>query len=334
MKKSTKIYTLVLLLTQIILIALNAAPSLAAIEPDVVYLYRLSTFEGPVSVGTWSKVRIDSETNEVYVVSQDDVRIFNTTGMETFEFSSSLDEELNNETIADVFVKKNGDMIFLTNSYRDGQTLYSLVLANYRGEPISRITLKNLPPDLSRFVPNSMRSHNGLLYFANLVSMQVLVVDEQGVYKNHYDIAKMIKRASDDENDYSTMDVDDMFIGDFSVDSGGSILFTLPIYGSAFKLTPDQHLIRIGVRGGGAGKFSIPGSIMEDTHGNYLVTDTLRCVVLVFDKKGKFISEFGNRGYGGPGLIAPRGMAIDSADRLYISQSSIFGVSVFQLSYN
>ena len=63
-----------------------------------------------------------------------------------------------------------------------------------------------------------------------------------------------------------------------------------------------------------------------------LVTDILRCRVLVFDKALNFRTEFGFRSLSPDGLIGPLGLAVDSRNRLYVTQLRNRGVSVFQLT--
>jgi hypothetical protein len=338
MKKQLKIYSLPLLCGLIVLLA--STPCLGSQVREVSYLYKLSTFTGPASVGGWPKLRLDGANNELYVLSENEIRIFNQNGMEIYHLNSLIEEEAGTQTISDAAVKKNGDIVFLAQSYRQGKSRYSIVAANYRGAPVSRIVLKNLPAHLSDFHPDRMLYRDDRLYLASLSGALVVITDEDGSYQSHYDImsllrkeeeketAKRSRKGSGKQSDY------DREIGDFSLDADGNILFTIPVAGEAYRLTPDLQLSRIGSRGSGPGKFGIPSGIAADTRGNYLVSDVLRCVVMVFDKDLKFVGTFGGRRAGQYSLIAPRGLAVDANNRLYVSQSESMGVSVFQLIYN
>ena len=125
-----------------------------------------------------------------------------------------------------------------------------------------------------------------------------------------------------------------MELGDFSVDQEGNILFTLPVVGSAYTLTPDLQLTLISKRGSGPGKFGIPAGIITDAKGNYLVSDVLKSVVMVFDKDRNYIDAIGGRNNGQESLIVPRGLVMDENNRLYVSQTDVMGVSVFQFTYD
>jgi hypothetical protein len=124
----------------------------------------------------------------------------------------------------------------------------------------------------------------------------------------------------------------DWEMGDFSVDKEGNILFTIPVAGNVFKLTPDLQLTLIGRRGGGPDKFGIPAAIIADDDGNILVSDVLQSVVKIFDKDMNYIGVFGGRHSGQDALFSPRGLVLDKQNRLYVSQTERAGVSVFQLT--
>jgi hypothetical protein len=62
------------------------------------------------------------------------------------------------------------------------------------------------------------------------------------------------------------------------------------------------------------------------------VADKLRCVVMVFTKDFKFLTEFGFRGLGPSNLVGPMQLAVDSKNRLYVTQLRNRGVSVYQLT--
>jgi hypothetical protein len=300
------------------------------------YLYKLSTFTGPAPVGAWPKLRVDRTNNEIYVLSQEEIKIFDQNGMEIYQLNNILEVEADEQTIIDVAVKENGTIIFLTQSYRTGKLSNDLIVANYRGEPVSRFVLKNLPPDLSDFQPSRILYQGGLLYLANLSRLQVVVVDQEGSYQRVYDIMPLVRTEEAGERSKRRSMSDDVEweMGDFSVDKEGNILFTIPVVGNAYKLTSALQLISISKRGGGPNKFGIPAAIIADDWGNYLVSDVLQSLVKVFDKDLNYIGSFGGRHGGWDALFSPRGLAVDAKNRLYVSQTERAGVSVFQLIGN
>jgi hypothetical protein len=310
----------------------------------VSYLYKLSTFTGTAEVGGWPVIRVDDTNNEVYVLSQDDITVYQN-GMQVFNITGDFDDRTDNQQIFDAAVKKDGSIVFLTKPYRNGKTTFELINANYRGEALSTLELKNLPADLADFQTDRILYRDGLLYLANLSKPQIVVVDEEGSYQRSYDIMALLRKESELESSRNRKARKGVRqagpseaevaweIGDVSLDQAGNVLFTVPTGGAAYVLTPELQLNRISRRGSGPGKFGIPAGIVADGNGNYLVSDVLKCVVMVFDRNLDYVDEFGGRNNGPFGLIAPRGLVLDSKNRLYISQAEVMGVSVFQLTY-
>lgn len=298
------------------------------------YLYRLSTFTGTAAVGAWPKLIVDARAGEIYVMADEEVSIFNQRGMEIYRFTKYIDDRTDGRMIIDIAVKKSGGIVLLTQTYEKGAYRTALLNGNYRGEPISPLELKDLPADLSDFRPFRVIAHDGLLYLANLSEMKIVVVDEEGVYKRVYEILPLLRKKAAERAGKARQDDVDLEVSDFSVDRTGNILFTVPVVGDAYRLTPDLRLDRISTRGSGPGKFGIPASVIADQQGNYLVADMLRSVVMVFDRNLAYRGAFGGRHNGEDALAVPRNLVIDSNNRLYVSQTENMGVSVFQLTYN
>jgi hypothetical protein len=317
---------------------LYSSPASAEPVKDVSYLYKLSTFTGNAPVGLWPTLRIDRANNEIYAMSPDEIHVFNLQGMEIYQIGLLDSENQTRERIIDVAVKRSGDIVYLTQSLDQGKVRSFLVTANFRGEPDTRLALKEFPSDLADFQVDRMLALDGLFYLANLGDMRVAVINEEGVYRRSYDIAPLlVKRISSEGPKLKRKKFspeDDLGMGDFDVDREGNIVFTSPTIGSAYRLTPDQQLEVISVRGNGAGKFGIPFGIVADSKGNYLVSDILRNAVMIFDHDLKYVGGFGAGRYITDASInAPRGMVIDKDDKVYVSQTESAGVSVFQLGY-
>jgi hypothetical protein len=278
------------------------------------YLYTLSNFGGKVPYD-WAQVYVDPARTEVYVVYQNLVRIFNASGMEVFSFGDDLDVG----QMLDVAVDGNGDIILL--SFKDGRS--RVTRCNFRGVPTGTIEISQLPEGVT-FVPNRMLVGNGLLYFASLTGARVIVTDAAGVFREHIDL------ISDDDLDDKLKGSRPEVVG-FSVDGEGSLYFTIPVLFKAFKLTADRKRLSFGRPGSAAGRFGIVAGIVVDSRGRLIVADKLRSVLMVFDKDFKFLTEFGYRSNAPGGLILPEDLAIDSRDRVYVTQGARRGVSVFAL---
>jgi DNA-binding beta-propeller fold protein YncE len=280
---------------------------------SVPYLFTLSNFNGILPL-SWVDISIDESRNEVYVLSGQGIKIFNDKGMEVYSFNEA--GEIGG--VPDVAADDQGNIIVISNTLRE------IVRCNYRGEKLSTIELKNLPPAFSGFFPNRVFFRKGSFYFASLGSKQVIVTDREGVFKDGYDIAALVK--------FDEKNREDTDIVGFSVDRDGNILFTMPVLAKAFILSPDKQIRSFGQRGSRAGNFGVPGGIVADVSGKFiLVADTLRCVVMVFDRDLKIQTEFGFRGLGPSNLVGPMQLAVDSKNRVYVTQLRDRGVSVYQI---
>lgn len=152
------------------------------------------------------------------------------------------------------------------------------------------------------------------------------MTDANGLFEDGYDIAPLLDLEGR-ENEEKEM------VG-FSVDGEGNILFTIPVLFKAFKLTPDRKLTAFGEKGSLPGRFNVVGGIAADDRGYYLIVDTLRSVVMVFDKDFRFLTEFGHRGYRPGNLVAPRNLVVDNSGKVFVTQGGRRGVSVYRVSSN
>jgi len=285
------------------------------------YIYTLSDFTGSIPY-SWPRVVSDKERNEVYVLFQNVMRVFNEFGMEIYRFGDDLDLG----HIVDVAVDKKGDVLLLTYKQSGGQSKGEIIHCNYRGEPKSKIELKNLPGDFSDFSPNRMIYQDETLYLVSLMGLKVVIVDEKGSFKKGYDLFTLLEL---EEKDRGNVEI----IG-FSVDKEGNILMTIPVLFRACVLSPDGKINWFGKPGSTPGKFNVVAGITRDSKGNYVIVDKLKCAVMVFDKNFNFLTQFSSRGYKPGYLVAPDDIAIDNGDRVYVTQVAKKGVSVFKLTHN
>jgi DNA-binding beta-propeller fold protein YncE len=306
-------------------LATSVLTSQAAIKVD--YIYNLSSFEGvePFSGG---RMFMDNAQNELYVCNSDGVAIFNGSGMEVYTFGG----ERQFGSLGGGAVDKDGNILLLTSRYnyslatKSGRTQTDLVLCNYRGEPISKMTLKGVPPEFGNFNPAEIASRGDRLYLSDDSSMKVIVIDWTGKYLDGYNIGSILN--------FSEQKVRDTGMSGFSVDKDGNIYFTISEYFRAYKMTPNRQVSSWGTPGGAPGKFNIATAIDTDDKGNIYVVDALKASVEVFDKDFHFLMDFGGRGIGPGDLISPQGIMIDDKGTVYVSQSANRGVNVYRISNN
>jgi sugar lactone lactonase YvrE len=95
-----------------------------------------------------------------------------------------------------------------------------------------------------------------------------------------------------------------------------------------FKFSPDgKRLMTLGTAGGGTGAdgFFQPNDVATAPNGNIYVAeghggDTAR--IVVFDRNGKYLREFGRKGTGQGEFDQPHGLAFDSKGRLFVADRS------------
>jgi hypothetical protein len=286
------------------------------------FLYPLASFSGPV-LSQWAMISVDPERNEVYVLRPRkwDVHIFDQHGMEIYEFEGFI-------SARDIAAGDNGEILLLTNRYGK----WTIHLCNYRGEELSEVTLRNVPEAFSTASPDRLVYRNGLLYLLDSERLTVIVANADGSFIAGHDFKTILWELwNADEDDEEARALEELTATGFDVDEDGGILFTVASLFTAFRLSPEGELRSFGRAGSGRGKFGVVAGIAAAPTGHVLVTDRLRCVVLIFNRDLVFQSEFGYRGWTPSNLIAPNDVAIDAYGNVYVSQAANRGVSVFRM---
>ena len=289
----------------------------AAVQPA--FLYRLANFSGPLPFN-WAKIHYVEGGKEIIAIDtrNSDVRLFDENGMEVYRFG----DDGRFGTISDAVVNRSGEIFVLSKSSRRT----ALIRCNFRGDPVSELVFRNFPADFSGFAPDRLVSHSDSLYLLEEATLRIARTDRTGRFERGYDIAELIQIEEEKRAETG--------VGGFSVDGEGNILCTIPVFFSAYKLTPHGKIAGFGRPGSSPGRFGIVGGIVADDRGYLYVAAQLRCVVLVFDRNFEFQSEFGYRGPRPDNFIAPKYLILDNENRLYVSQLRKRGVSVFKLTYN
>ena len=300
----------------IALVLLAVTPNVSPAIVTGSYMYNLSNFYGVVGY-EWCHPYIDLKTGEIYVGQGGSVQVFNPAGMEIYSFS---DGEMG--VIQDVSTDSEGNILALSWKNQG----FSIVKCNFRGEPREEIRVANLPEEFAGFSPNRMIYREGLFYLVDKTRLRVAVLDGDGAYRTGYDLASLI-----DVKDGQRADND---IFGFNLDREGNMLFTVPAHFLVYKVTPEGKVFSFGRRGSGPGKFGVVVGVAADAKGNILVSDSLRSVVMIFDKEFRFQSEFGYRGLRPGNLIVPMELEVDGNNRVFVTQMRKRGVSVYQLTEN
>ncbi len=279
---------------------------------DASYLHSLASTYGVLPLGGVS-LNYDTGHRELVVTGGGLVRVFNDSGMEVFTFGE--DPGIGG-VLSAVPIDDGGLMVL---SSLEGKL--SLLRCNFRGEPVGRVELKDVPEAFSNLSPTALRYVNGKLYLADSAQMKVLVADGEGKVVAAHDVAKLLGLEA--------QRADTGFRG-FNVDGSGNLLVTVQPLFSAYVISPAGEVKAFGIRGSGPGKFNVVGGIARDPAGNIYVADILRSAVIVFDPSLKFVREFGYRGRAASNLAAPDELALGDG-KLYVANNGRRGVSVFKV---
>ena len=299
-----------------------AAP-LVAQGVTVGFVHKLSDFTGTVPYNG-GRVVVDPQTDEIYVLASNQVRVFNSSGMETFSFGH--DPQMG--FVRDLAVDEMGDILVLSQvPATESGPGFRVTRCNYRGVVKNPIEIEGLGSRLTAFRPDRMFHRQGRLYLVSRHSKLVVVVDAQtGLYEKEHDLADLLQISEEKLSATS--------IVGFSIDEAGNMLCTIPVLFRAFVISPDGTVASFGESGSTPGAFSVAVEIVGDGQGHYFVADRGRSVVIVFDEQFQVISEFGFPGDAEDNLIRPSGLALGRGGRLYVTQMRNRGVSTYSVSFN
>jgi DNA-binding beta-propeller fold protein YncE len=162
--------------------------------------------------------------------------------------------------------------------------------------------------------------HDGTIVLLSYGQLQVVVVDQSGVFRKRHDLAGLLEID----------DPETTLISGFSIDRPGNMLFTIPVLFKAFVIAPDGTVTEFGSPGSAPGDFGVVAGIVASDDGHILIADKLRGVVMAFDSNFGVVTEFG--GGDGWALARPTALALGNGGKLYVTQSRERGVAVLGLS--
>jgi hypothetical protein len=300
---------------------LALATPCAVADVRVSYLYRLSDFSGTVPLN-YVPLHVDRHHDEIYVAQGNIVRVFNAAGMEIYWFGYETELGL----ISAVNVDERGDIWILSYDRRDPvagpQRL--VTRCNYRGVPQERMELSGLPADLEPFRPDRMIRREDGIVFASSDNAIAVRTDLAGGFVEAWDLGELIGAEE--------LGASSPELGGIVVDHDGNLVFSIPVLFRVFVVAPDRSVQSFGRPGSAPGRFGVVAGVERDRHGNVLVADKQRSVVMVFDRDFNFLTEFGYYGSRQDNLARPAGLAIGNGDRLYVTQLRNRGVSVYSVT--
>ncbi len=204
-----------------------------------VFLHRLANFAGIVP-SLWARVAVDEEHTEVYTLDQRkrSIQIFNDHGMEIFVVGENV--QLSGAT--DIDVGDDGDIYVV---YPRGVE-HKILRLDYKGELLNALDLRNFPADFQSIAPSFVQYMDGKLYLADAASMDVVVIDTEGLFQKGYHLKAELWKLADEfkgtpgeKNFESPEKFESVDMFGFFVDREENIFFTVPVLFSVFKLQVD-----------------------------------------------------------------------------------------------
>lgn len=205
----------------------------------------------------------------------------------------------NGTDIKDVAIANNGDVYGVT-----GTTIRRITRANFTGNGNSWITYNTTLADAM-----SITVRSNYLYVAGAGANQIrkhslvgVALETRGSFgygnTNFWSPSGI---AWDSKNDLIWVsDTSNQRLVCYSIDSSGNLVYSKKIETSPYSLRN-------------------PLDIALDEDANIFIVDNGHCKIKKFDQFGNYLMEFGGRGYGNGKFIDPRGIAVDDAGFLYVS---------------
>ena len=262
------------------------------------------------------RVSVDRERREIFVIYQNIIRIYSSSGMETFSFGDDLDLG----HILDAAVDRKGtSSCFRTRTPVDRDAVHLSGRAGWNHRDIEA------PCRRWRSTPTGWSCKNGLFYFASLAASSVIITDAVALSRSTLKCCPPMEGEAKEKDGAET-------IG-FTVGNEGSLYFTVPAMFKVCRIFAGREVAAFGRPGSAAGRFGVVAGVALDSRGNLLVADKLKCVVMVFDKDFRFLYEFGYRGNQARKPHRPERLGHRfGEDRVYVTQGRRRGVGVFALN--
>ncbi len=159
---------------------------------------------------------------------------------------------------------------------------------------------------------------NKLLYVADTLASQIVVIDQNGLIKWR------IGKHGEGEAGFNRPT-------DLVIDARGQIYVTDSLNFRITVLTPEGQVVRqFGAPGDAGGSFSRPKGIAVDSVGNIYIADALIDAVQVFNQNGALQLLFGRNGSDPGQFWLPSGLFIDRYDQIYVADTYNRRIQIFR----
>ena len=252
-----------------------------------------------------STLYFDRHQNELYVGSQDkELVIINEDGIVVQRISLI-------DSVRSFCVNRDGNIYIPDNKG-------GIYILNYRGEYKGKMDLSAVP-DNTLLTIQSLHVDEEHIYIGDVKLSRVIVLDSSGKFL--YQFGKKGTGEGEFLNASAiTTDAERLYLLD-------PALFRVSVYDKK----DGRFLFMFGQISSLFGGFSMPSNI--DTDGERLfVVDTNRAFVIVFNREGKPVAEFGGFGRNTDSLSWPSDVKIDKNGKIYVCDTGNRRIQIYELS--
>jgi len=301
-----------------VLAALFASPATSG-PMELSYLYNLADFTGRIPYSD-ARVVVDVPRFEIYTLHANEIRVFNTAGMEIYRFEVDIAVG----RVLDLGIDDDGDMLMLVYASGAGEGVnhWSLLRADFRGRPMGEIEVDR-SGDAAGLLPNRLLLRAGRIWLVSLGQMRAAIHHQDGKLDRVLDLAELAALP--------LADLGNAGVSGLDVGSDGTVVFAVPVQFRVHAIDPGGGVRSFGKSGSAAGNFGVLGDVALDRAGNIFITDRQRSVVMVFNRGFRFLREEA-RTTRRERLVRPGGLALDPGGRLYVSQIRDRGIAVFAIA--
>lgn len=273
-----------------------------------------------------SNVFFDKTMNETYVLSSGRLIIYGPNNFPTI----SLGAGRGITSPQDIYVDAEGYLYICQAASLEKPPRITILNAAFF--PFKEILLTD-PEINGSFNPSRLAIGRDGTFYLSGNSQEVLVLDKNGAYLRKIEVFQNMSQETNSENNGTPGSP--VTITGIATDIGGNILLlseeTSKIYVFNDK---EEFLFSFGKKGGIAGKMSRPRAFaLDETNNLIYVVDYMRHSILAYDYSGKYLFEFGGKGWGPGWFNFPTDLAITPQGHVIVADLFNNRVQILAVQY-